>query len=107
MAGLAGHAMPTSADAYTFKPLPPVGHGLPLGIVCVLIFDPLRSASMPTTPDTRLRGDAADHTDADTTGSTDAELHLDDEKDTLYEDGLDVEDDSETLADTKGNAHRG
>jgi hypothetical protein len=62
--------------------------------------------SMPTSPDTQLRGDAADHDELKKTGP-DSELHLDDEKDTLYDDGLDVEDDSETLADTKGIVHRG
>jgi hypothetical protein len=34
-------------------------------------------------------------------------LHLDDEKDSLYDDGLDVEDDSETFADTHAERHTG
>jgi hypothetical protein len=58
----------------------------------------------------RLRGrkltgaeqpEAADHVDYAEQRDSDAELHLDGEKDTLYDDGLDVEDDSLKLADTK------
>jgi hypothetical protein len=64
----------------------------------------------------RLRGkaldgseqkNAVDHTEFAEARDPDTELHLDDEKDTLYNDGLDIEDDSETLADTKGNTNRG
>jgi hypothetical protein len=66
------------------------------------------------TTENRLRGknldgseqkEAADHTEYAKKRNPDAELHLDDEKDSLYDDGLDVEDDSETLADT--HAERG
>jgi hypothetical protein len=66
--------------------------------------------------DTRLRGkdldgadqkDAVDHVEFAKKRNPDAELHIDDEKDTLYNDGLDVEDDSETLAGTRGNVYRG
>jgi hypothetical protein len=32
----------------------------------------------------------------------DAVLHLDNEEDTLYNDGIEIEDDSQTLADTHG-----
>ena len=64
----------------------------------------------------RLRGkaldgseqkNAVDHTTYGKTRDPDADLHLDDEKDTLYNDGIDVEDDTETLADTRGNTNRG
>jgi hypothetical protein len=66
--------------------------------------------------DARLRGkdldgseqpDAVDHVEFAKKRNPDAELHLDDEKDTLYNDGLDVEDDSLTLADTRGMSNRG
>jgi hypothetical protein len=60
---------------------------------------------MANLPDTELRGGVAE--DLKSKRSPDSELHLDDEKDTLYDDGLDVEDDSETLADTKGIVNRG
>jgi hypothetical protein len=61
---------------------------------------------MGNSPDNRLHGSVKEDLDK-TKGEPDAELHLDDEKDTLYEDGLEVEDDSETLADTKGIVNRG
>jgi len=51
--------------------------------------------------------EAVDHGSYTKNRNADAELHLDDEKDTLYDDGLDVEDDSETFADTKGSTNRG
>ncbi len=51
--------------------------------------------------------DSVDHVEYAKKRNPDAELHLDGEKDTLYQDGLDIEDDSETLADTRGNVHRG
>jgi hypothetical protein len=51
--------------------------------------------------------DAVDHTDYEKNRNPDAELHLDDETDTLYNDGLDVEDDSETLADTHAKRNEG
>lgn len=69
------------------------------------------------TPDTaderRLRGgalkgserkDAADHSAYEKTRNPDTELRVDGEKDTLYSDGLDIEDDSETLAGTRGTS---
>jgi hypothetical protein len=51
--------------------------------------------------------DAVDHTDYEKTRDPDTEIRVDDEKDTLYDDGLDVEDDSLTLADTRGNRNPG
>ena len=66
--------------------------------------------------DSQLRGeelegservDSVDHTGYAKKRQPDAELHLDGEKDTLYNDGLEVEDDSLTLANTKGNSNRG
>ncbi len=66
--------------------------------------------------DKRLRGenlngadqvDAVDHVNYAKKRNPDADLHLDGEKDTLYADGLDVEDESLTLADTKGISNRG
>jgi hypothetical protein len=51
--------------------------------------------------------DAPDHTHFAKSRKPDAELHLDEEKDTLYNDGLDIEDDSETLAGTRGMSNRG
>lgn len=68
------------------------------------------------TTENRLRGknldgseqqEAADHTDYAKQRNPDTELHLDDEKDSLYDDGLDVEDDSETLADTHAERRTG
>jgi hypothetical protein len=48
---------------------------------------------------------AADHLPYEERRNPDTELHLDDEKDTLYHDGLDLEDDSgETLAGTRGDS---
>ena len=48
---------------------------------------------------------AVDHTAYEERRNPDAELHLDDEKDDLYDDGLDVEDDlGETLAGTRGDS---
>jgi hypothetical protein len=66
--------------------------------------------------ESRLRGealdgaeqvDSVDHVDYAKKRRPDSELHLDGEKDTLYDDGLDVEDNSLTLANTKGNSNRG
>jgi hypothetical protein len=60
------------------------------------------------TGETRLRGaklkgsdqkDAVDHVRTD----PDAAVHLDGEEDTLYDDGLEVGDDSDTLMGTRGN----
>lgn len=64
----------------------------------------------------RLRGDALG--DADQKSSVeqaeykrrrnpDAELHLDGEDDSLYSDGLDVREDTESYAGTDGDAPRG
>jgi hypothetical protein len=50
---------------------------------------------------------AVDHAAYAKNRKTDAELHLDEEKDTLHDDGLDIEDDSETLAGTRGNTNHG
>jgi hypothetical protein len=50
---------------------------------------------------------AVDHPAYEKARNPDTELRLDGEEDTLYQDGLEVEDDSETLADTRGNVHRG
>jgi hypothetical protein len=71
-------------------------------------------AGAATAPERRLRGaaldgseqkSAADHTRYEERRKPDAELHLDGEPDSLYSDGLDVEDDSgETLAGTRGNS---
>ncbi len=48
---------------------------------------------------------AADHTTYEEGRNPDTELHLDEEKDTLYNDGLDLEDDSgDTLAGTRGDS---
>ena len=66
--------------------------------------------------ETELRGkdldgseqkDAVDHSVHEKNRNPDTELHLDDEKDSLYSDGLDVGDDTETLADTHGTVKRG
>jgi hypothetical protein len=62
--------------------------------------------------DSRLRGNALDgaenknsveHAAYEVARDPDTEIRTDDEKDTLYNDGLDIEDDSETYADTHGN----
>lgn len=48
---------------------------------------------------------AADHTTYEERRNPDTELHLDDEKDSLYHDGLDLDDDSgDTLAGTRGDS---
>lgn len=48
---------------------------------------------------------AADHTAYEEGRNPDTELRTDDEADTLYDDGLDLEDDSgETLAGTRGDS---
>ncbi len=72
--------------------------------------------TQPDSPDTAgethirgkaLRGSeqkqAVDHTQYDQTRNPDAVLRLDGEKDTLYNDGLDVEDDSPPFVGTPGN----
>jgi hypothetical protein len=50
---------------------------------------------------------AVDHAAKAATSKPDAEVHVDGEDDSLYGDGLDIGDDSETLADTHGMNHRG
>lgn len=66
--------------------------------------------------DNQLRGadqggseapEAVDHVARAKLSKRDGELHLDDEKDTLFDDGLDVEDESLTLAGTQGNPNKG
>jgi hypothetical protein len=63
----------------------------------------------------RLRGgplkgseqkNAADHEAYETAHNPDAELHLDGEKDTLYNDGLDIDDEDtdDTLFGTRGDS---
>jgi len=63
----------------------------------------------------RLRGEAlkgpekkgaVDHDEYEKTRNPDAELHLDGEEDTLYDDGLDIDDDDDpdTLAGTRGKS---
>jgi hypothetical protein len=47
---------------------------------------------------------AVDHTTYEKARNPDTELHLDGEEDTLYNDGLDVDEDSDTLAGTRGNS---
>jgi hypothetical protein len=65
---------------------------------------------------TRLRGDAldgaeqkssVDHADYEETRDPDAELRLDGEEDSLYSDGLDVGDNTESWAGTDGDAPKG
>lgn len=62
--------------------------------------------------ESRLRGraldgadnkNAVDHEAYEKAHNPDTEIRTDDEKDSLYNDGLDIEDDSETYADTHGN----
>ena len=70
--------------------------------------------SPATASERKIRGEAldgseqknaVDHAKYERTRQPDTELHLDDEKDTLYNDGLDVEDDgSDTLAGTRGSS---
>lgn len=71
---------------------------------------------MGNTNEPRIRGtdlggaeqkDAVDHADYAKNRNPDAELHLDDEKDTLFDDGLDIEDDTATLSGTRGDTHHG
>ena len=68
-----------------------------------------------TLPERKLRGralqgsdqkSAADHATYEERRNPDTELHLDDEKDTLYDDGLDIDEDDpdDTLAGTRGTS---
>ncbi len=66
--------------------------------------------------ETRLRGQAldgaeqrsaAEHADYEKSRSPDTEVHLDGEDDALYNDGLDIGDDSEPLAGTDGDSPKG
>jgi hypothetical protein len=63
--------------------------------------------------DRKLRGAAlngseqrasADHVEYETGRNPDTELHLDGESDALYSDGLDIEEDFDTLAGTHGSS---
>ena len=79
------------------------------------------SNSVATDPDansaeSRLRGEALDgaeqkaaveHAEYEKSRTPDGELHLDAEEDTLYNDGLDISDDSLPLAGTDGNRPKG
>jgi len=47
---------------------------------------------------------AADHVEYETGRNPDTELHLDGETDTLYSDGIDVEEEFDTLAGTRGSS---
>jgi hypothetical protein len=47
---------------------------------------------------------AADHTDYEKARNPNSELHLDGEDDSLYSDGLDIEEESETLFGTQGTS---
>jgi len=67
--------------------------------------------SPDTAADRKLRGDelegaeqkdAADHVRYEKLRNPDTELRLDDEKDSLYNDGLDIEEDTDPLAGTRG-----
>jgi hypothetical protein len=48
------------------------------------------------------RKSAVDHTAFDKSRNTDTTLRIDDEEDTLYEDGLEIEDDSSALTGING-----
>jgi hypothetical protein len=70
----------------------------------------------PPLAKTRFRGDAlggaeqkssVDHADYEESRNPDAELRLDGEDDSLYSDGLDVRDDTESYAGTDGDAPKG
>jgi hypothetical protein len=70
----------------------------------------------PNLAETRLRGaelngaeqkSSVDHTEYEKTRNPDAELRLDGEDDSLYSDGLDVGDDTESWAGTDGDAPKG
>lgn len=70
-------------------------------------------AARDTAAERKLRGSAltgseqktaADHTDYEKARNPDTELHLDGEADSLYSDGLDTEEESETLFGTRGTS---
>jgi hypothetical protein len=81
----------------------------------------LESGDEPTGADaeaeaSRLRGAdlegadqkiAADHVSYKKARNPDTELHLDGEEDSLYNDGLEIGDDADTLAGTDGNTPGG
>jgi hypothetical protein len=67
--------------------------------------------SRATSGERRLRGAdlggseqqrAVDHEDYEKQRNTDTELRLNEEKDSLYDDGLDIEEDDSPLAGTRG-----
>ena len=73
--------------------------------------NPSGTDSRATSGERRLRGDdldgserqrAVDHTDYEKQRDPDTELRLNDEEDSLYDDGLDIEDDDSPLAGTRG-----
>jgi hypothetical protein len=77
---------------------------------------PTTEDAAPNLADTRLRGGAldgaeqkssVDHADYEETRDPEAELRLDGEDDSLYSDGLDVGDDTESWAGTDGGAPKG
>ena len=47
---------------------------------------------------------APDHVEYETTRDPDTELHLDGEEDVLYSDGVDIEENTDTLAGTRGTS---
>jgi hypothetical protein len=73
--------------------------------------DDVDSIPVDSSGESKLRGraldgserkNAADHTDFEKTRNTDATLRLDGEEDTLYDDGLELEDDSAPLTGKDG-----
>ncbi len=76
--------------------------------------NPPNDPAAPPAGEDRLRGKelegsetkaAADHLEYEEHRNPDTELRLDDEQDTLYDDGLDLEDDDpDTLAGTRGKS---
>jgi hypothetical protein len=62
---------------------------------------------MNNSQENRLRGKIAEDSAQSKTRNPDSELHLDGEEDSLYTDGLEIEDDSETLADTHRERNTG
>jgi hypothetical protein len=69
--------------------------------------------SPATSGERRLRGDdlggsekkrAVDHTDYEKQRDPDTELRVNDEEDSLYDDGLDIEEDDSPLAGTRGSS---